>query len=52
MIDEKKVIARLKSRIDRYINEHPGKERSEQVEIITEFIHLLQNEAKEEENGL
>lgn len=52
MIDEKKLIARLKRRIDSYANEHPGKERSEQVEIINEFIHLLQNEAKEEEDGI
>lgn len=52
MIDEKRVIARLNSRIDSYINEHPDKERSEQVEIINEFIHLLQNEAEEEENGV
>lgn len=52
MIDEKKIIARLRSRINSYINEHPDKERSEQVEIINEFIHLLQNEAKEEENGI
>ena len=52
MIDEKRLIAKLNSRIDNYINEHPDKERSEQVEIINEFIHLLQNEAKEEENGI
>lgn len=52
MIDEKKVIAKLKGRIDRYVKEHPDKERSEQVEIINEFIHLLQDEAKEEENEL
>ena len=52
MIDEKRVIGRLKNRIDNYINEHPDKERSEQVEIINEFIHLLQNEAKEEDNGI
>ena len=52
MIDEKKIIERLKSRIDDYINKHPDKEGSEQVEIINEFIHLLQNEAKEKENGI
>ena len=52
MIDEKKIIARLRSRINSYINEHPDKEKSEQVEIINEFIHLLQNESEEEENGI
>ena len=52
MIEAKRGIARLKSRIDSYINEDPDKERSEQVEIINEFIHLLQNEAEEEENGV
>lgn len=48
MIDEKKVIKKLQSRIDDFVLKHPDRKDSEAVETIREFIHLLEEEAKEQ----
>lgn len=51
MIDEKRVIKKLQSRIDDFVLKHPDKKASEAVETIKEFIHLLEEEAKEQGSG-
>lgn len=48
MIDEKRVIKKLQDRIDDFVLKHPDKKDSEAVETIREFIHLLEEEAKEQ----
>lgn len=48
MIDEKRVIKKLQSRIDDFVLKHSDKKDSEAVETIREFIHLLEEEAKEQ----
>lgn len=48
MIDEKKMIKKLKNRIDIFVKEHPDKQDGLGVQIIKEFIHMLQLEAKEQ----
>lgn len=45
MIDEKRVIKKLQSRIDDFVLKHSDKKDSEAVETIREFIHLLEEEA-------
>ena len=42
MIDEKRVIKKLQSRIDDFVLKHSDKKDSEAVETIREFIHLLE----------
>ena len=51
MIDEKRVIKKLQDRIDDFVLKHPDKKDSEAVETIREFIHLLEEEAKEQRSG-
>lgn len=46
MIDETKVIKKLQKRIDTYVLQHPDKKDSEKVQVIREFIHMLEIEAK------
>ena len=49
MIDEKKLIKRLQSRIDTFVKEHPEEKDCVQVQNVKEFIHLLEIEAKEQD---
>lgn len=51
MIDEKRVIKKLQDHIDDFVLKHPDKKDSEAVETIREFIHLLEEEAKEQRSG-
>jgi hypothetical protein len=48
MIDEKKMIKKLKNRIDIFVKEYLDKHDSFGVQIIKKFIHMLQIEAKEQ----
>lgn len=45
MIDEKKVIKKLQDRIDDFVLKHPDKKDCESVQVVKEFIHLLEEEA-------
>ena len=47
MIDEKKVIKKLQSRIDDFVLKHPDKKDCESVQVVKEFIHLLEEEAED-----
>ena len=48
MIDEKKIIAKLQQRIDDFIKLHPEKHNCLSVQSIKEMIHMLELEAKEQ----
>ena len=48
MIDEKKIIAKLQHRIDDFIKLHPEKHNCLSVQSIKEMIHMLELEAKEQ----
>ena len=48
MIDEKKVIKKLQSRIDTFLKQHPEEKDCLGVQRVKEFIHLLEIEAKEQ----
>ena len=45
MIDEKKVIKKLQDRIDDFVLKHPDKKDCEEVQVVTEFIQMLEEEA-------
>lgn len=47
MIDEKRVIKKLQSRIDDFVLKHPDKKDCESVQVVKEFIHLLKEEAED-----
>ena len=51
MIDEKRVIKKLQSRIGDFVLKHSDKKDSEAVETIREFIQMLDEECKEQNNG-
>lgn len=51
MIDERKIIEKLQKRIDNYLNKYPDRKNSEAVIVIEEFIDLLEDEAKKEEES-
>ena len=46
MIDEKKVIKKLQDRIDDFVLNHPDKKDCEEVQVVTEFIQMLEEEAE------
>lgn len=46
MIDEKKVIKKLQSRIDDFVLKHPDKKDCEAVQTVEEFIQMLEEEAE------
>lgn len=46
MIDEKRIIAKLEKRIDDFTKAHPDQKDGVSVQIIQEFIHMLELEAK------
>lgn len=46
MVDEKRLIKKLEGRIDDFIKAHPDKKNCEQVQVMQEFIHMLQLAAK------
>lgn len=46
MIDEKRVIAKLEKRIDDFTKAHPDQKDGISVQVIQEFIHMLELEAK------
>lgn len=45
MIDEKRVIKKLQSRIDDFVLNYPDRKDCEAVQTIREFIHMLEEEA-------
>ena len=45
MIDETKVIKKLQTRIDEFVKVHPFQKNCESIQVIEEFIELLENEA-------
>ena len=45
MIDEKKVIKKLQYRINDFVLKHSDKKDCESVQVVKEFIHLLEEEA-------
>ena len=49
MIDEKQVIKKLESRIDYFVKSHPEKNGCHEVQVIREFIHMLESEGKKRE---
>lgn len=51
MIDEKKVIKKIESRIDTFVKQHPKEKDCEHVQVQREFIHMLELEAKEQAKG-
>lgn len=51
MIDEKRVIKKLQSRIDDFVLKHPDKKDCEAVQTVEEFIQILEEECKEQNNG-
>lgn len=51
MIDEKRVIKKLQSRIDDFVLKHPDKKDCEAVQTVEEFIQMLEEECKEQKNG-
>lgn len=46
MIDEKRIIAKLENRIDDFVKAHPDQKDDVSVQVIQEFIHMLELEAK------
>ena len=42
MIDEKKVIKKLQYRINDFVLKHSDKKDCESVQVVKEFIHLLE----------
>lgn len=46
MIDEKKVINKLQDRIDDFVLKHPDKKDCEKIQVVTEFIQILEEEAE------
>lgn len=46
MVDEKKVIKKLQDRIDNFVLKHPDKKDCEEVQVVTEFIQMLEEEAE------
>lgn len=50
MIDEKRVIAKLEKRIDDFTKAHPDQKDGVSVQVIQEFIHMLELEAKNGED--
>lgn len=51
MIDEKKVIKKLQSRIDDFVLKHPDRKDCKAVQTVEEFIQVLDEECKEQNNG-
>lgn len=51
MIDEKKVIKKLQDRIDDFVLKHPDKKDCEEIQVVEEFIQILEEECKEQNNG-
>ncbi len=49
MVNERKIIEKLQKRIDEYLHKYPDRKNSEAVIVIEEFIDLLEDEAKKEE---
>ena len=47
MIDEKKVIKKLQYRINDFVLKHSDKKDCESVQVVKEFIHLLEEEAED-----
>lgn len=45
MIDETKVIKKLQTRIDEFVKTHPDQKNCESIQVIEEFIELLESEA-------
>ena len=52
MIDEKKVIKKLQSRIDDFVLKHPDKKDCEAVQTVEEFIQMLEEECKEQKKRM
>lgn len=48
MIDETKIIKKLQNRIDEFVKVHPDQKNCESVQVIEEFIELLESEAAAE----
>lgn len=46
MIDEKVVIKKLEQRKDEFLKNYPDRKSSVEIETISEFIHMLELEAK------
>ena len=42
MIDEKRIIAKLEKRIDDFVKAHPDQKDDVSVQVIQEFIHMLE----------
>lgn len=51
MIDEKKVINKLQDRIDDFVLKHPDKKDCEAVQVVEEFIQMLEEEAEKSTVG-
>ena len=49
MIDEKKVIKKLQYRINDFVLKHSDKKDCESVQVVKEFIHLLEEYAEQQE---
>ena len=50
MIDEKRIIAKLEKRIDDFVKANPDQKDGVSVQVIQEFIHMLELEAKNGED--
>lgn len=46
MVDEKKVIKKLQDRIDDFVLKHSDRKDCEEVQVVTEFIQMLEEEAE------
>ena len=46
LVDEKKVIKKLQDRIDDFVLKRPDKKDCEEVQVVTEFIQMLEEEAE------
>lgn len=51
MIDEKKVIKKLQYRINDFVLKHSDKKDCESVQVVKEFIHLLEEESQKDRNN-
>lgn len=47
MIDERKIIRKLEKRIDDFVKKHPDKSDCPSVQVVKEFIQMLESESEE-----